>query len=56
MKALELEMRKDPGSRHTLISQHLDNIRIRTSAGDREIDVWAKCLLYKQKDPRFYPT
>lgn len=37
MKGLELEMRKDAGSRHTLTTQHLDNMRIRTSAGAREI-------------------
>lgn len=55
MKALELEMKEDTGNRHTLTSQHLDNILIR-SAGTREIDVWAKRLPCKQKDPSFYPT
>lgn len=56
MKALELEMKRDIGSRHTITSQHLYNILIRTPAGAREIDVWAKCLLCKQKDLSFYPT
>lgn len=50
-----METKKDTGSRHTLTSQHLDNILIRTSAGTREIDVWTTCLLCKQKDPSFYP-
>lgn len=48
-------MTRDIGNRHIPTAQHLDDVLIRTSAGAREMDVWAKCLPCKLMDPSFDP-
>lgn len=48
-------MTKDIGNRHTPTAQRLDDVLLRTSAGAREMDVWAKCLPCKHMVPSFNP-